>query len=99
MDIKIIEEAYGVYWDKVKHAVDSDGWASSKDLPHFMDAFYEVNTGKEIVWRSFKGEWRGWINNGNSGRINMSPVEKWIPKELLDKVSVRDKTISSILNK
>ena len=40
MDIKIIEEAYGVYWDKVKHAVDSDGWASSKDLPHFMDFIF-----------------------------------------------------------
>ena len=87
MDLKIIEEAYGVYWDKVKHAVDSDGWASSKDLPHFMDAYYEVNTGKEIVWKSYPDRWRR----------STPPVAKWIPKELLDKVEVRDKTIISIL--
>lgn len=38
----------------------------------------------------------GWSKVGR-WRRSMSPVAKWIPKELLDKVLVRDKIISSIL--
>lgn len=57
---KRFSEAYGVYWDKVKHVVDENGWAYNNELPHMIDAYYEHNTGNPIEYQKhYEGTWRG----------------------------------------
>lgn len=72
---KKIEESYGVYWDKVKHSVDDNGWVYTKDLPNILDAYFESNTGKQIEYqKSFgpSGSNENWLTRG----------ARWRPKEL-----------------
>lgn len=66
-----IKEAYVQYWDTVKNFVDENGWVYSKESPHILDYYFEVNTGKSIEFqKSYEGKWRG---------------TRWRPKELCRK--------------
>lgn len=57
-----IEEAYGEqYWPHVKEKVDEEGWTYSKDVPHLLDYYFEVNTQREIEFQKhYEGPWRGY---------------------------------------
>ena len=64
------QSAYGEYWETVKDVVDEKGWAYNNELPHMIDGYFEMNTGKSIEYQKhYEGEWRGC---------------RWRPKELSD---------------
>ncbi len=57
---ELIESSYKNYWDKVKHAVDENGWAYNNELPHMIDGYFEMNTNEPIQYqKNYEGVWRG----------------------------------------
>ena len=47
------EKHFLQYWDYVKNVVDNDGWVYSKEVPHLLDYYFEVNTGKDIEFQKY----------------------------------------------
>lgn len=75
MNKDTIKSAYAQYWDTIKHIVDEDGWVYTKEAPHLLDSYFEVNTGKPIEFqKSFgkSGDNPHWLTKG----------ARWRPLEL-----------------
>lgn len=66
--------AYAQYWETVKDVIDEEGWVYTKEVPHLLDAYFELNTGKSIEFqKSFgkSGENPNWLTRGSRWR----PIE------------------------
>jgi hypothetical protein len=51
---------FKVYWDYIKDVIDDEGWVYTKEVPHLLDAYFEMNTGTPIDFeKSYAGEWKG----------------------------------------